>query len=90
MEQVLEQQLMAAASMVEQQLDSEIDKLDKLDKDEIEVLREKRIAAMKRAQDQKKTWIANGHGKWVRILIVFGIPHSCVGTYDRFNNFHHS
>lgn len=37
MEQVLEQQLMAAASMVEQQLDSEIDRLDKMDKDELEV-----------------------------------------------------
>lgn len=37
MEQILEQQLMATASMVEQQLDSEIDRLDKMDKDELEV-----------------------------------------------------
>lgn len=62
MENVLEQQLMAAANMVEQQLDCEIDKLDKLDKDELELLRERRIAAMKRAEDQKKKWLANGHG----------------------------
>lgn len=62
MEQILEQQLMAAASVVEQQLDSEIDKLDKMDKDDLEVLRERRIAAMKKAEDQKKTWLANGHG----------------------------
>ncbi|KAF6040945.1 TXNDC9 [Bugula neritina] len=67
MEQVLEQQLMAAASMVEQQLDSEIDRLDKMDKDELELLREKRIAAMKRAEDQKNTWRANGHGKYFEV-----------------------
>ena len=64
MENVLEQQLMAAANMVEQQLDSEIEKLDKMDKDELELLREKRIAAMKRAEDQKRKWIADGHGKY--------------------------
>ena len=63
MENILEQQLMAAANVVEQQLDNEIDRLEKLDKDELEVLREKRIAAMKRAEDQKRAWIANGHGK---------------------------
>ena len=63
MEQLLEQQLMAAANVVEQQLNSEIEKLDKMDKDELEILRERRIAAMKKAEDQKKTWIANGHGK---------------------------
>ena len=67
MEQLLEQQLMAAANVVEQQLDSEIEKLDKMDKDELEILRERRIAAMKKAEDQKKIWIANGHGKWVSI-----------------------
>ena len=54
---------MAAANVVEQQLDSEIEKLDKMDKYELEILRERRIAAMKKAEDQKKTWIANGHGK---------------------------
>lgn len=63
MDNILEQQLMAAAGMVEQQLDSEIERLDKMDKDELEELREKRIAAMKKAEDQKKKWIANGHGK---------------------------
>ena len=63
MENILEQQLMAAANVVEQQLDNEIDRLEKLDKDELEVLREKRIAAMKRSEDQKRAWIANGHGK---------------------------
>lgn len=63
MEQVLEQQLMAAASVMEQQLDNEIDKLDKMDKDELELLRERRIQAMKKADEQKKKWIADGHGK---------------------------
>jgi len=67
MEQILEQQLMAAASVVEQQLDSEIDKLDKMDKDDLEVLRERRIAAMKKAEDQKKTWLANGHGSYFEV-----------------------
>lgn len=50
--------------MVEQQLDSEIDWLDRLDKDELEVLRERRISATKKAEEQKKKWIADGHGKY--------------------------
>ncbi|XP_067944071.1 thioredoxin domain-containing protein 9-like [Watersipora subatra] len=67
MDNILEQQLMAAAGMVEQQLDNEIERLDKMDKDELEELREKRIAAMKKAEDQKKKWIANGHGKYSEV-----------------------
>jgi len=54
MEAVLEKQLMQAAEVVESQIDAEINRLDNLDEDELEKIREKRVEAMKRAQVQKQ------------------------------------
>jgi len=60
-------QLMAAASIVEEQLDTEIERLEKLDGDELEILRQKRIAGMKKQQAKKQEWLANGHGQYEEI-----------------------
>jgi len=54
MEAVLEKQLMQAAEVVETQIDAEINRLDNLDEDELEKIRERRVEAMKRAQVQKQ------------------------------------
>lgn len=54
MESIIENHLLQAAKTVEDQLDSEINRLDEMDDDEIERLREKRIQAMKKAQTQKQ------------------------------------
>lgn len=63
----LEGQLLQAAKMVEQQLDAEIEKLDKMDEDDFEALRQKRMDALKKAQQQKQEWINNGHGKYTEV-----------------------
>ena len=54
MEALLESKLVEATQVIEQQLDAEINRLDNLDEDELEKIRERRIAAMKKAQVQKQ------------------------------------
>lgn len=60
-------QLMKAAQVVEEQLDAEIEKLDKMDEDELEVLRQKRMAGLKKQAAKKQEWLANGHGQYEEI-----------------------
>ena len=59
----LSEQLAQAAKIVENQLDAEIERLDKMDEDDYEVLRQKRLMALKKAQTQKQEWLHMGHGK---------------------------
>jgi len=66
-ENVLANQLMKAAQIVEEQLDAEIDRLEKLDDDDLEALRQKRMAGMKKQQAKKQEWLANGHGNYEEI-----------------------
>ena len=54
MEALLESKLVEATQVIEQQLDAEISRLDNLDEDELEKIRERRINAMKKAQAQKQ------------------------------------
>jgi acetyl-CoA carboxylase alpha subunit len=58
MDQVIHQKVVELASHVEQQLDSELDKLDNLTIDDIEKLREQRLKEMKKLQQQKKQWLS--------------------------------
>ena len=64
METPLEKQLLAATLAVEQQVDAEIEQLEKAaeDEDELEILRRKRLESMKTAQKQRQEWLASGHG----------------------------
>ena len=54
MEQVLENHLLKAASAVEAQLDAEINRLENMDDDELDKIRERRVQALKKAQEQKQ------------------------------------
>lgn len=54
MEQLIENQVLQAAKAVEEQLDAEINRLDKMDDDGLEKIRERRIQAMKKAQSQRQ------------------------------------
>ena len=58
MEQLLAQQLLEAGKVVEAQLDSEIKRLDKLaaNEDDLEVLRERRLQAIKNDAIKKQVW----------------------------------
>eukprot|EP00441_Pelagodinium_beii_P034335 CAMPEP_0197629660 /NCGR_PEP_ID=MMETSP1338-20131121/7424_1 /TAXON_ID=43686 ORGANISM="Pelagodinium beii, Strain RCC1491" /NCGR_SAMPLE_ID=MMETSP1338 /ASSEMBLY_ACC=CAM_ASM_000754 /LENGTH=133 /DNA_ID=CAMNT_0043200739 /DNA_START=113 /DNA_END=511 /DNA_ORIENTATION=+ len=52
----------------EEELDKEIETLDKkLDEDDLEAIRRKRIEQMKKAQKAKKEWAAAGHGSYTEI-----------------------
>ena len=67
MNKVIEKTLIDAAKVVEDQLDAEIERLDKMDSDELDILREKRLQQMKKAQAQKEEWLKRGHGKYTEV-----------------------
>lgn len=56
---MVEQQLIAATQIIEQQLDNEIERLDHLDSDDLDAIRRERLAAMKKRQAKKQEWINN-------------------------------
>lgn len=58
---------MEVAQRVEQQLDAELDRLEHMDADDLEMLREKRLKEMKKNQNQRQTWISMGHGEYSEI-----------------------
>jgi len=60
----VEQQLLAATQIVEQQVDTELQQLDQLDEDDFEALRQRRLQVIKHAEKQKQEWLAAGHGKY--------------------------
>ncbi|KAH3839976.1 thioredoxin domain-containing protein 9-like [Dreissena polymorpha] len=66
-ERALEGHLLQATKVVEQQLDAEIERLDKMDEDDFEVLRQRRMDALKKAQQQKQEWATNGHGQYTEV-----------------------
>lgn len=51
---VLEAQMLQTTKIVEEQLDAEIQKLDQMDDDELELLKQRRLEALKKAQKQKQ------------------------------------
>lgn len=58
MENVLEKQLLKVAETIEQKIDQEIQRLDELDLDSIENIREHRLQQMKKMIKQKEEWMA--------------------------------
>uniref|UniRef100_UPI00398F65EE thioredoxin domain-containing protein 9 n=1 Tax=Pristiophorus japonicus TaxID=55135 RepID=UPI00398F65EE len=64
---VIEQQMLQTTELVEQHLDTEFQKFEKMDGDELEKLRERRLESMKRAQHQKQEWLSKGHGEYKEI-----------------------
>ncbi|TKR78016.1 hypothetical protein L596_018890 [Steinernema carpocapsae] len=64
MENIIAEQLMKAATLVEERLDQEITDMAKLDEDGIEDLRRKRLDEMKKKQVQRQEMLNNGHGKY--------------------------
>jgi hypothetical protein len=63
----LEKQVLSAAKAVEDKLDEEIAALDRLDPDDIEALRERRIQQMRRAAERRAKWRALGHGEYTEV-----------------------
>ncbi|XP_046377276.2 thioredoxin domain-containing protein 9-like [Haliotis rufescens] len=67
MANMLENQLLQAAKVVEGQVDAEIEKLEKMDDDDFEALKRRRMEAMKKASQQKQEWLAQGHGDYSEV-----------------------
>ena len=59
--------LLAAAEIVERQVDAQIEELDNLKDEDIENIRKKRLLEMKKMQAQKEEWLSTGHGKYDEI-----------------------
>lgn len=55
----MEHLLVSAAKQLEQQLDSELNRLDNLGTDDLEAIREKRIKEMKQRQEKTIQWKQN-------------------------------
>ncbi|XP_008326283.1 thioredoxin domain-containing protein 9 isoform X2 [Cynoglossus semilaevis] len=60
---VLEQ----SAKLVEEQVDAQISKLNEMDDDDFERLKERRLEALRKAQKQKEEWLSKGHGEYREI-----------------------
>lgn len=65
-EKATAQALVSAGEIIEQSVEAEIDRLDRLmnDEDELERLREKRVEAMKKTAELRQEWLRNGHGTY--------------------------
>ncbi|RZF33575.1 hypothetical protein LSTR_LSTR008221 [Laodelphax striatellus] len=64
MESIIQNQVLQVAEQVEKHLDSELQRLDELDSDGIEQLRQQRLKQLKEHAKQKQIWLANGHGEY--------------------------
>lgn len=57
MEAVLQKKVVEVAAYVENQLDAELEKLDNLDINDFEKLRENRLKELKKQQQKKQEWL---------------------------------
>ena len=64
MQRVVEQNVIAAAQQMEDHLDGELHRLENLDGDDLERLRERRIKQLKQQAARKQQWLARGHGEY--------------------------
>ncbi|XP_018495908.1 thioredoxin domain-containing protein 9 [Galendromus occidentalis] len=63
-QQQLAERLVEAARIAEDEIDREIERLEKLDEDDLEGIRQRRMAAMKKAEEKKREWLQLGHGEY--------------------------
>jgi len=64
---ILGEQLLNAAKIMEEQVDQEIKDLEKLDEDDLEAIRRRKLDMMKKMQEKKQEWKAAGHGEYSEI-----------------------
>ncbi|KAL4196806.1 hypothetical protein AMTRI_Chr04g185010 [Amborella trichopoda] len=66
-QQIVEKQVLTVAKAFEDKIDDEIAALDRLDLDDIEALRERRLQQLKKMAERKSRWISLGHGEYQEI-----------------------
>jgi len=64
---ILGEQLLNAAKIMEEQVDQEIKDLEKLDEDDLEAIRRRKLDMMKKMQEKKVEWKQAGHGEYSEI-----------------------
>jgi len=74
METVLQQKVIEVANHVEQQLDTELEKLDNLDINDYEKIRAHRLNELKRMQKQKQNWLA---------LVIYHDMFICIKIFNK-------
>ncbi|EEF43570.1 thioredoxin domain-containing protein 9 homolog [Ricinus communis] len=67
-QEIIEKQVLTVAKAVEEKLDDEIAALERLDEDDLEALRERRLQQMKKMAEKRNRWISLGHGDYSEIL----------------------
>jgi len=63
-QQALEQNLMGIAKQMEDSIDDELHRMENLDEDDLDRLREKRLLALKKQQKKRQEWLRRGHGEY--------------------------
>jgi glutamyl-tRNA reductase len=66
-QEIIEKQVLTVAMAVEDKIDEEIAALDRLDLDDIEALRERRLQQMKKMAEKRSRWISLGHSEYTEI-----------------------
>ncbi|KAI3923287.1 hypothetical protein C5167_010683 [Papaver somniferum] len=66
-QEIIEQQVLTVAKAFEEKLDDEISALDRVDLDDIDALRERRLQQMKKMAEKRNRWISLGHGEYSEI-----------------------
>lgn len=64
---LVEAAVLGAAQQVEQDIDRQIEQLNSAQEDDIEAIRKRRLAEMKKKAENEVLWRRRGHGKQVRI-----------------------
>ena len=67
---------------MEDQVDAEMRKLETMDEDDLEALKKRRIEMMKKQQEKKQEWLAQGHGEYSEIPEEKVRPPSLMGYYS--------
>ena len=62
--QAVEQNLRAIASKIEDHLDDEMHKLDNMNEEDLDRLREQRLGALKKQQKKRQEWLRKGHEEY--------------------------
>ncbi|XP_035682481.1 thioredoxin domain-containing protein 9-like [Branchiostoma floridae] len=64
---IVEQQVIQAAQAVEEQIDAEMNRLDNMDEDDLERIKQKRLAVLKKQASKKQELLQMGHGQYTEI-----------------------
>ena len=66
-ESLIQQKVLEAASIVEEQIDSELNRLENLKEEDIDMVRERRLQQLKKQQELKQELRRKGHGQYTTV-----------------------